>query len=43
MINFPIDYNNAYITKLATNEANKKYIKQSKKGPFDDIQLKINY
>ena len=43
MINFPIDYNNAYITKLATNEANEKYIQIIKKGPFDDIQMKINY
>ena len=42
-INFPIDYNNTYITKLSTNEANEKYIQQTNKGPFDDIQLKINY
>jgi len=43
LINFPIDYNNVYITKLFKNEANKKYIKKIKKGPFDDIQMKINY
>ena len=43
LINFPIDYNNVYITKLSKNEANEKYIQQIKKGPFDDIQLKINY
>ncbi len=43
MTNFPIDYNSEHITNMMNNEANEKYIQQSKEGPFDEIQGKINY
>lgn len=42
-INFPIAHHDPYVNEIFKMEANGKYVKPVREGPFDEEQFKINY